>query len=280
LPTRYEQLRPLGEQLQCDTAVWIDEVSTHQALVQVLAIAPGRMSLRSIEVNLKTQTAADTAIVVNELLALTDTEMLPSEPRAAAKETESSPVDTPIRETPVEAETENEDKPDFSLFATMETDAAAYDPFGVMLGGGLEGCMQSAAGWGGCLLLQASGKGAWRISDVEVSAFQFRPGIAVYFSKRVSRVAFGPRLGVRPVLQSVKAAPSGFATEREVYLNGLAALFGQGRLFLGRRLVLQLRLGAAVWFRTLTFTRQSTAGTLFKTPVVSPHVAVSLGAVF
>ena len=280
LPTRFEQLRPLGEELQCDTAVWIDEGSTERALVQILAIAPGRTSLRSIEVNLQTQTAADTAIVVNELLDQTDTDLSPRERPAEVEDTAAPASDGTRRDTPETPGVEAESKPDFILFATMQADAASYDPFGVLLGGGLDGCLQAPGGWGGCLLLRASGERDRGIGDIDISQVQFRPGLSVYFSKRFSRFAFGPELSVFPVLQYVKVEPAGFAAERETYLNGAASLAVRGRWYLGKRLVLQIQLGAMVWFRTLTFKPQSTDTPLFDTPLLSPLAAVSLGTAF
>ncbi|MBN2528091.1 MAG: hypothetical protein JXR76_16995 [Deltaproteobacteria bacterium] len=284
LPGRFAQVKPLGESMKCDTAVWIDEVSNSQALVQLLAMAPGRMSLRSIEANMTdgkapSQVAADTAIVVNELLAQTDAELkmpMQDEIQDAKASAPTAPADAP-------AHKQKKDKPpkrDYFLFATGETDVVSYNPFAILPGGGLEGCTQSAGGWGGCLMLGASGRRDWRVSDVDVSQLQVRPGLAVVFSRRLSLVSFGARLSVRPVLQYVKVEPNGFATESAFYMNGNASLAWQGRVFVGNHWVGQMQLGAMLWFRKLTFSRQSAATSLFDTPRLSPMLAVSMGAVF
>lgn len=280
LAARFEQVKPIAEAADCNTAVWIDETSTHQSLIQFLALAPGRMALRSIEVDERSQRPADTAIVIDEMLRQSDADHL-SEPKGEEEQTASDDENTTVN-NPSPAATAVYQTPErhYFLFAGGNADVATYSPFTLLPGGLLEGCLQTKTGLGGCLSIQAAGQRNRRVSDVDITQFQLRPGLSLFFSKRFSHWAFGPALGFRPIWQYVSTAPENAPAEHESYFNSSTEITGWVHVYWGTRFVLQFRIGAMAWLRTLEFNLQSSAESLFRTPRFSPMGAILLGAVF
>lgn len=270
LSARIEEIRKIASVDKAEAVIWLEKINTDTVSLQLVVVAPGQSTVRSVEARMGADMEGALAIATRDLL---------HDIRIHLKEPENRPEVPP--QTPSEPDADRPAAPKPGMFNLS---------VGVDVAGGFMGNAESPILLGGFITV-GGGRMPGIIVDLSLCVFAapspqvsggvfhtfgIRPGVGVGYLWGTGFLNWGPYLGVQVPWQRASAALNNFPASEDSWWNLRIVPSLDLRLRVHRNVLILLRPGLAVHVKQEVFERASDRATVYTSPYLDWNVTAGI----
>ncbi|MBN2340991.1 MAG: hypothetical protein JXX29_13435 [Deltaproteobacteria bacterium] len=276
LSKRIHELRQVAAKRNSDAVIWLERSGAHTVTLQLVVVAPGQSTVRSVEADVTDDEIGELVIAARELLHdiyIPTSEATASEPSAQI----NVPADGVKEDVqPATYQTSIPPKYYLSLETGLETSLPPNDASLLLMNGRIGWQRCSPKGVTFSVFMSIFGAPSPQIDNGTIKTAGFRPGLGLSYLKFRRRIAFGPFFHVFVPYQKARLVLNDGVNRTDRWWNLRISPGGGLRINVGMRTQLQIWAGLSVQIRQKIFKQTSDGATLYRTPYLDGDAGIGV----